>query len=375
MTQASNIVPLATTAGAQGYRFRKAGFANLVRDKFSRVYFCRAKILGVSVVRSLETKSLQIAKVKLDALLESERERILNLRQGQKSVGTFKALAAVWFAEVDADRDLKPRAKEYRAETLALLQRTWPDLNELAPHRITEAKCKDWAARFAGLKSARGKPFSPTRFNGCVETLRAVLEHGMNLGLLAGNPALKVERARVLPRAIVLPSPKDFRAVLKRLDALPARSRSALMVRFLAFGGPRVSAARGVYPQDVDLKANTIRLPPIKYQERPLVVPMLPDMRRVVKQLLAEHPGGNLPLLPIKNPRRALRSVCKELGLPPLTAHDLRHLFTTHCLESGMSVAEVAALRGDKDGGAMLLKTYSHIRNEHLHRAVGRVRF
>jgi integrase len=186
---------------------------------------------------------------------------------------------------------------------------------------------------------------------------------------------LKVERLGIVKQKKVLPSLEKFRELLKRLDAMPARSRAALVVRFLAFGGPRITAAGGVKPVDVDLKRGEITLPPIKYQDRPLTVPMFQDMIQVVKQLLRDHPGGDLPLLPIKSPRRALRSACRELGMEILTPHDLRHLFTTHCLESGLSVAEVAALRGDKDGGAMLLKQYAHLRNEHLHRVARKIRW
>jgi hypothetical protein len=44
--------------------------------------------------------------------------------------------------------------------------------------------------------------------------------------------------------------------------------------------------------------------------------------------------------------------------------------FKTRALEAGIPVPEVALMRGDKDGGAMLLKTYVHPRLARLRELV-----
>jgi len=47
------------------------------------------------------------------------------------------------------------------------------------------------------------------------------------------------------------------------------------------------------------------------------------------------------------------------------THHDLRHLFATRCIESGVDIPTVSRWLGHKDGGALAMKTYGHLRDQH----------
>lgn len=331
----------------------------------------KAKVGGVEVKKVLDTKSLKVAKDLMDDLLKEERAKRL-IAPPDVDGFKFKQIANAWSALIAADPDLKPRAKEYRLETLAMIRRNCPELDGLKPQRISVADCKRFAAKLR-------QKYSPSRYNGCVETLRAIFHLAIERGLMVTNPALQVDRVGVKQKLKTLPPEHKFREILAALDGNPSRARAALVVRFLAYCGGRPTAAGQVLPEDVDLRRNEIKLPPIKHQHEPLVIPMSKDLRAVVLQLLEKHPGHTahrkVPLLPIKSPRRALATVCRELNLPHLTTYDLRHLFTTHLLEQGVEPAIVAALRGDRDGGAMLLKTYFHARNEKLHAVMKKVRW
>jgi integrase len=53
------------------------------------------------------------------------------------------------------------------------------------------------------------------------------------------------------------------------------------------------------------------------------------------------------------------------LPIPRITHHDLRHLFATRCIESGMDIPTVAHWLGHSDGGALAMKVYGHLRREH----------
>lgn len=363
----ANLIPQSDTATAPVRRFRRTRYANLVLDAVSGVYHARAKVGGRLVRRALGTKSIEAAKRRLDALLAEERTRT-NLHAPMVDGWTMGRLADSWMEAVAANGDLKPRAVEYRRETLAMIRATWDGFDALKPTAVSAGQCKLWAEELR-------KRYSPSRFNGCVETLRGIFQRAMTLEMVAVNPALQVERKGAAPRKLNLPSVESFRKVVAKLGSKPRTRQAAWLVRFLAFSGARPDAARRVMPGDVDLVRNEISLPPIKHQQSRLTVPMSPDLRAVVVELLAEHPGGNQPLLPIRSPRRALATACRELGLPRLRPYDLRHLFTTHLLESGVAPALVAALRGDRDGGAMLLKTYFHARNEAMAKAMRKVKF
>jgi integrase len=71
----------------------------------------------------------------------------------------------------------------------------------------------------------------------------------------------------------------------------------------------------------------------------------------------------------------ALTRACKEVGISRLTHHDLRHLFATRCIESGVDILTVSHWLGHKDKGALAMRTYGHLRNEHSQAMAQKVKF
>ena len=58
------------------------------------------------------------------------------------------------------------------------------------------------------------------------------------------------------------------------------------------------------------------------------------------------------------------------------SAHgDLRHLFATRCIESGVDIPTVSRWLGHKDGGALAMKVYGHLRDHHSVEMAKKVRF
>jgi integrase len=56
---------------------------------------------------------------------------------------------------------------------------------------------------------------------------------------------------------------------------------------------------------------------------------------------------------------------CKEVGMTRITHHDLRHLFATRCIETGVDIPTVSKWLGHKDGGALAMRVYGHLRQDH----------
>src|SRR5439155_26964465 len=63
--------------------------------------------------------------------------------------------------------------------------------------------------------------------------------------------------------------------------------------------------------------------------------------------------------------QKALDRACRKVGADRITHHDLRHLFATRCIEAGVDIPTVSRWLGHKDGGALALKTYGHLRDQH----------
>jgi hypothetical protein len=124
--------------------------------------------------------------------------------------------------------------------------------DKLRVDTITEANCREWAARDAAH-------YSPTVFNNTVNTLRRILT-------LAGlghdeNPAMKLKRLGVRRTVLELPTSDQFERLVTLIETSGAAQAGDCgdLVRFLSFAGCRVAeieasrlAGRGLGPQRVD---------------------------------------------------------------------------------------------------------------------------
>ncbi len=64
-----------------------------------------------------------------------------------------------------------------------------------------------------------------------------------------------------------------------------------------------------------------------------------------------------------------------KVGMSRITHHDLRHLFATQCIESGIDIPTVSRWLGHVDGGALAMKVYGHLRDAHSTEQAQRVSF
>jgi integrase len=88
-----------------------------------------------------------------------------------------------------------------------------------------------------------------------------------------------------------------------------------------------------------------------------------------------KNPQPSDQIIPIKSARKCLQTACKKLELPQFTHHDFRHFFATTCIESGVDIPTVSRWLGHKDGGALAMKRYGHLRQEHSFAMIKRVSF
>jgi integrase len=143
------------------------------------------------------------------------------------------------------------------------------------------------------------------------------------------------------------------------------------LVEFLAYSGLRATEASLVRWQDVDFPRDRIYVAPGKNgQSR--YVPILEPMRDLLARIQASprwyrnegrRSGGYI--LSVTTCDDALTGACRKVKVTRLVRHDLRHLFATRCIESGVDIPTVSKWLGHKDGGALAMKTYGHLRQEH----------
>ncbi|MEO6740020.1 MAG: site-specific integrase, partial [Chthoniobacteraceae bacterium] len=218
-----------------------------------------------------------------------------------------------------------------------------------------------WAERFAA-------EYSPTRYNNTLDTLRALFEIAVAAGARTDNPAMRIGRVTVKQKQLALPEREQFRGFVKAIRSAGAWcSRDcADFVEFLAFTGARKNEAANVTWSDVDFARQRIHLR-ITKGGTPRFVPMIADAISLLRGMRDEREGEvpSQSVLRVQEAQKAMDSAAKKIKIIRITHHDLRHLFATACIESGVDIPTVSRWLGHKDGGALAMRTYGHLRDEH----------
>jgi integrase len=348
---------------------------NLVRHKSGR-YYARAFAGGKEVWKSLKTSHFSVAEAKLAEFLKEHRERVSNGNGEVSAKMTFGEAAAIHLRNLADNLRIKPRTRDYWREVLAALVKSWPGLNETEIRKITQVDCKKWASAYA-------KAASPTRYNNTVSVLRHVLNVGVESGVVYSNAAAVVKRAAVRGKEIALPTIDKFNAMIAEMRAGHSRDsiNCADLAAGLAFTGCRIGEAREIAWRDVDFDAGEIvvrgdaKTGTKSWELRR--VPLIPDARALFQRMRNERSGEPLEakVFRVGECQKALDRAAKRVGADRITHHDLRHLFATRCIESGVDVSTVSRWLGHKDGGALAMKTYGHLRREHSIAAAQKVSF
>jgi integrase len=94
-------------------------------------------------------------------------------------------------------------------------------------------------------------------------------------------------------------------------------------------------------------------------------VPIIADMATLLAKLAVKpHQAGDRVCV-LGECEKSLTRACRLADIPRITHHDLRHLFATRCIESGVDIPTVSRWLGHKDGGALAMRVYGHLRSAH----------
>lgn len=350
--------------------WNRTGVQNLYRHR-SGIYYARTKVNGKPVWKTLETDVFSVAKLKKETELTKLRKMVTAQHSASLVKGTIGEARAIYLADLKNSTGIKVSTVHYREQTVKALFKTWPELQDLPFKKVKAADCKVWAKRFFDL-------YSPTRFNNTVDTLRQILQIGVKEGFLVENPAEEIQKARVLQKRLILPSKTQFELLVRTIESAGAWCSSACadLVRFLAFSGCRQMEAAFVKNEDIDFEKGCISIwgrgnDGTKNGEF-RVIPMIPEMRNMLQRLVdSPHPVRNAKrkdsgyIMAVVECQKAIARACEKLRIPRITHHDLRHLFATICIESGVDIPTISRWLGHKDGGVLAMKTYGHLRDEH----------
>ncbi len=371
--------------------WQRTNVTNLLRNGQSGTYYARVKVNGKQKWKSLKTSVFSIAKLKLADFESKVKSRGASETADASAPKADEASMARFITicrqRTENDSSLAPATKSRREIAMKAILKTWPDLPSRDARRVTSADCQQWAVR--ALREGTGfvapkakivrKGMSPGALNKCVEVLTAVFEIAREHGVVYENLAKTVPKASIKKKRLELPTNEQFQELVRAIATAGSRASQdcADMVRFLAYSGTRLAEATALRWAQVDFVKKQIVVAGTKTESSYRTVPIIPPLAALLAEI-RERRGEEPPdatILAIRECKGALRTACAALKIKKLVHHDLRHLFATRCIESGVDIPTVSRWLGHSDGGALAMRTYGHLRQEHSIAQAAKVSF
>ena len=188
------------------------------------------------------------------------------------------------------------------------------------------------------------KAGTPEAANNLLKVLRVVLDHAVEVGMIASNPALGVKRYRSRSEGHHAWTEEEIARFQTRH---PINTRAGLALALLLYTGQRRSDVVRMGWQNVKADRIVVRQ---QKTGRPLAIPMHPELVRA----LAAAPKTNMTFLTTEHGASFsaagfgnwFRRVCDAAGLSGCSAHGLRHAAGRRLAEAGCTEHKIAATLG-----------------------------
>jgi len=355
------------------------GVQYLIRHIPSGTYYVRARVDGRQVRRTTGTTAFAEAKRRLPGILTAIRDHQppevtqASRQAAARAEAPWLPAVFVYRRRLASDPTLSQRTVKYRHDCLSAIARTWPGIERATLDEFTEDAVLQWASWVS-------QKFSPQFYNNIVGTAKRVFELVQEAcGGPLTNPFSAAKRLGVKPGELHLPEPAQWAAFVKFIDEHPAGGEASKLIRLLAYAGLRISEAALVRWSDFDWERGTLRVHGAKGRASSSAcdtrrVPIIGELRAFFEPQAAGQAADDL-VCRVSDIRYWFRMAAKKLDFPHLSHHDLRHLFATRCIESGVDIPTVSRWLGHKDGGVLAMRVYGHLREDHSIAAAAKVTF
>jgi integrase len=319
----------------------------------SGTYYAYLSRRGKLYRESLQTKDLAFAKRKL-----AEFKRRLDRTEPR-----YGRITLVRWLEENYLPTLRGAAKTLinKRSIIERVKATW--LAARAPMRdLRPSEVERWLNKeFGGGTGAF--------YNIALMVIRAALEMAVNDRVILENPAARLKYRKRKKPIRLTPTWDQFRAIIADIRAQKYNADaldSADFCEACGLLGLGQAELAGMKREHVDLEAGRV----LVYRQKtatPFWLPIFPQARTLIERL-CEGKKSSAHIFPLQQARKALRNSCARLGYAQFTHRSLRRCFITRALELGIDVKTIAEFQGHRDGGKLILDTYSHVRQPHAQR-------
>lgn len=332
--------------------FQKVGEC-LYRYSSNGVYYARVKTSGKEIRRSLATTDRDLAKRNLAKLKDDQRQI-----DRTKSKTTLAELCDRYLRTVQHQ---KPKTVERKTYIVDRIKNHWPGGSAFQVGKIKPSDVQLWLARYN---------FGPVSRNLHLACIKEILAMGVGDGIIPQSPAANIKAVKLDKPIRKTPTVEEFRAIVENIRSQqfnPDAEESADFVEFIGHAGLGQAEAGALRWSDIDWQREQI----VTFRHKTksgFAIPLYPQLRPVLERRRSRRTLNDDQVFRIKDAKKAISAACKRLNLPAYSHRAFRRMFVTRAIEKGVDVKVIAEWQGHKDGGKLILGTYSHVNAVHSQR-------
>lgn len=345
--------------------------------------------LGKDAITNQKVKTSVSARTKKEVKLLATQKRYEfkqngSTKQEAVKLDTFKELSELWLESYKLT--VKPQTYENTMSKIRV--HIWPYFGNMKPSNITASMVQSYLNKLSKYH---------TQFPDVISIIRRILQHGVILDVIRTNPARDVILPRRKPKdesKIKFIDRKDLKAFLDHTKKKSLKRYNYyyeyVLYQVLLSTGMRIGEVCALEWSDIDFENGTIEVNKtynkhLKYVStaktkagmRTISIGKdninLLKLYKVRQGQLFKELGAKAPRIVFSTPTRdyfdasirqeALKTNCKQAGVPRFTFHAFRHTHASLLINAGMNPKELQHRLGHANI-SMTLDIYSHISKE-----------
>jgi integrase len=334
--------------------FQKVGEC-LYRYSSNGVYYARIKSSGKEIRRSLRTQDRTLANRKLREL----KDKLAQIDPSKSKI----TLAKLCDQYLQTVQHQKPKTIERKTHIVNRIKSDWLTGSAIQVRKIKPTDVQLWLTRYE---------FGPVSRNLHLACIKEIFAMAIGDGLITHSPAANIKKVKIDKPIRRTPTFEQFQAIVESIRSQEFNGHdadeSADFVEFLGLAGlGQAEASALTWDADIDWQREQITTFRHKTKSG-FVIPLYPQLRPLLERRYAQRTPGQDHVFRIQNAKRAIAAACKRLKLPAFSHRSFRRMFITRAIERGVDVKVIAEWQGHRDGGKLILETYSHVNPVHSRR-------
>jgi len=328
-----------------------------------------------------------------DAMERLKVQRVDNSLPVLKRTPKFSEFVETYLAHIQSGTVEKMKRATTIAKERAALLRWCESIGAL---RLDQVKRVHVNAFMAKRKAAN---MSNRTVNLDVIILRNVLKHAVDEGHITLLPTLNLRPLKVAQKKRTLFTPADLERLCAAAGGQRKNDQGEMVpvtrnaqefcdyVRLLAYSGARRNEALGLRWCDVDFEREqlTVGAEGDAKNAQARIVDFNGNLKAHLKAMRKRRAPDSQWLFPspqrgekdihAQTFRESLELARKAARIERVGFHDLRHLFISFCVMSGIDYMTIAKWVGHRDGGVLIGKVYGHLADTHSKAQAKKVSF